>query len=377
MKKTLLIAALASAALVSCSKDQVVEQQQDEIKFSVVADNATKAAHVYCSNNLMTSFTVSADYNNNTVYIVGDEMTVDPSNGAVTAATNSQRYWPDMTSATMKFYAVSDGTMKNGRVAGTAPSVEDFTIERTVTAQKDLLYALTETDTKGTVALNFRHALSLIEFKAKVTNTNLKVSVTGVRVGKVINKGTFTFPTGSTLNDKNNEHTDNEDEFNHNAELSAWDLGNTTDTYEVTFSPIDLSTEQNLTYLTHSGTRNTSNSMILMPQTLNTPWSTGLPAPDDKFTTTTKSYLAVQCTICNNDASSTPLYSGWAYMPLGAAAPSPTWEPGKKYVYTFVFGTGKAGYDENGQPVLAPIDYTVTVDDFDAFTGGNTDVEME
>ena len=55
-------------------------------------------------------------------------------------------------------------------------------------------------------------------------------------------------------------------------------------------------------------------------------------------------------------------FLGYAYAALGVLT---------------VFGTGNAGYKENGYPVLAPISYTVSVDDFDSFTGGNTDVEME
>lgn len=46
-----------------------------------------------------------------------------------------------------------------------------------------------------------------------------------------------------------------------------------------------------------------------------------------------------------------------------------TWEQGKKYIYTFIFGEG-GGYvpptedDDEPEPVLVPISFTVTVDDF-------------
>lgn len=389
MKKTLLIAALASAALVSCSKVQVVEQQQDEIKFSVVADNATKAAHVYGTNDLMSSFTVYADYDTDSAqpieYISGDEMTVI-SASEINYAANVTRYWPATVNATntMTFYAIADGEIAGGRTAGNAPTV-NYTVLQDVSQQLDLLYAVQPVTSRGDdVALNFAHALSLIEFRAKCTNSTLKVTVSGVKVGKVNKTGVFTFPTGTTDSNIADPDNDTNDDLNRedHTNTGSWSGHSELDTYSVTLSPVvELTNDvKALTYKNYSG-GTSSNSMILLPQTLNTPWSTGLSSPDDNFSTTTRSYLAVNCIIRNDDSgdsgNGTILHNGWAYMPLGAADPSPTWEPGKKYVYTFVFGTGNAGYDENGESVLAPIDYTVTVDDFDAFTGGNTDVEME
>ena len=62
MKKRLLFAALFSAALVSCTKDQVVEVQQDEIKFRVATENATKApvGAVATNTNSIDNFRVIA-----------------------------------------------------------------------------------------------------------------------------------------------------------------------------------------------------------------------------------------------------------------------------------------------------------------------------
>lgn len=398
MKKTLLIAALASAALVSCSKVQVVEIPQDEIKFSVVADNATKAAHVYGTNNLMSSFTVYADYDTDSAepieYISGDEMTVI-SASEINYAANVTRYWPATVNATntMTFYAIADGEIAGGRTAGTAPTVTGFaipgevevagTVNETnamakVTGQKDLLYAVkTVTGRDAPVALNFRHALSLIEFKARCTNTTLKVTVTGVKVGNVKHTADFSFPT--VVTDGRIDETTEDDVTELSTGVGSWsNHENITARHEyvATFTETSAlsAVATDLTYRNPSAINSENNSMLLLPQTLNDPWDGNTLSGN-----TTGAYIAVKCTISNVGANSTytQLYSGWAYMPLGAAAPSPTWEPGKKYVYTFVFGTGNAGYDENGDPVLAPIDYTVTVDDFDAFTGGNTEVDME
>ena len=374
MRKALFIAALASAALVSCSKDEVVNLNQDEIKFSVVADNATKAAHVYCSNNLMTSFNVTADFDN-VVYIENDAMTVSAANNVTYTEATTKRYWPAVSATLpMKFYAIADGSMDDNRSADNAPKVTDFEVKDNVAQQEDLLYAVKEVTTKpgnGILALNFRHALSLIEFRAQKTNASINVTISGVKVGNVINKGTFTFPT-------NVEHEDNESAFASTAALSAWNQSTDAsdiDSYEVDLNaePVVLdATVKALTYLNHSGSTTANKSMILLPQTLSSPWE------PTSGVLTSGSYLAVKCTITNADDNNTLLYEDkWAYIPLGAASSSPTWEPGKKYVYTFVFGTGNAGYDEEGKPVLTPISYTVSVDDFDAFADGNSPVTME
>ena len=367
MKKTLAIAAMAVFAMVSCSKDQVIEQKQNEINFSVSTENTTKALEVYCANNYMTSFTVAADFNSK-IYIIGDEMSVT-SDGDVSNTGGKVSYWPDGVSSItpMTFYAIADGTMIKS-TAGVPTA--NFTVNGAVDQQKDMLYSVKVQETSSSpVNLNFRHALSLIEFKAKNTNPNLKVEITGVTVGNVKNSGTFTFPNAST-DSQNEEHTDNVAEATLNTGSWAGQEGKTS--YSVTFGKVTADSDgENLTYIgTHDASTSFANSMILMPQGLSSAWdpTTG--------NLSAGSYLGVTCVISNvAGANETVLHNGVAYIPLGGG--SSAWNPGKKYVYTFVFGTGNAGYKENGDPVLAPISYTVSVDDFDSFTGGNTDVEME
>lgn len=403
MKKTLLIAAVASAALVSCSKDQVVEVQQDEIKFSVVADNATRAAHVYSTTFHMGAFTVAADYSDN-VYITGDEMSVTSVSNVTNTDPTVKRYWPAVSvTKPVTFYAVADGGFVTTppRVANAVPTV-DYTVEETVASQKDLLYAATKVTEKGSgdVTLNFRHALSLIEFKAKCTNKNLKVVVTGVRVGNVENAGVFTFPQDNQnkmiATDGNfTENPDDEEEGNPTG-VGTWNNTEaSTNVYTVVFDAVDVIRQvpevvKPLTYRNYSaGTsdnatpaNNSAKSMILLPQTLDSPWN---PSSGNLIS---GSYLGVQCCIYNVENTVETLLYGidngngtftgkWANMPLGAVSSSPVWEPGKKYVYTFDFGTGNGGYDDTGKPVLTPIAYTLTIDDFDAFTDGNSNVNME
>ena len=58
--KKIIFGAMAAAALLACSKEQVLEKNQagNEISYSIQTDNQTKASAVYCQNFLMENFTV-------------------------------------------------------------------------------------------------------------------------------------------------------------------------------------------------------------------------------------------------------------------------------------------------------------------------------
>lgn len=57
---------------------------------------------------------------------------------------------------------------------------------------------------------------------------------------------------------------------------------------------------------------------------------------------------------------------GNLYVPFGA-----DWQPGKRYIYTLVFG---GGYDVNGNSILTPINFTA---DTEAWGGEPTDLVTE
>ncbi|MBQ8225409.1 MAG: fimbrillin family protein [Bacteroides sp.] len=201
MKRNLFLVALAATALASCSQDEIMEVQQDAIKFNVVTENQTRAADIYCQNNLMSSFTLMATQysvqNTRTdaaEYIGSKSMTV--SNGTASFPTSEVFYWPQ--TGYLDFYAVANGTMTWSDKAK-VPTITDFSLENEVSKQVDLLYAAATGQSKAInseagVNLNFRHALSQIVFAAKNLNPNIKVTITGVSVCNVYGQGTFTYP---------------------------------------------------------------------------------------------------------------------------------------------------------------------------------------
>lgn len=399
MKKFILaVPALLALAAVSCTKSEVLESNDGEIRFNVVANNATKADAIYCNNNKPSEFTVYAESSNGKTYINGDVIkSTDGGNTWVNAS--GTRFWPNDFS--LDFYAVVNGDIKwNVEAEGTAPaSIVDFEVPTDVAAQKDLLYAVKKNQEKtdgadkmDAVALNFRHALSQIVFNAKNTNENLYVEVSGVSIVNVANKNNFTFPDADT--DNNMEDADHDGSFNNaiDYEDGSWGKWNTLTSgatvYPVNFETVKVEGNSNLVDLTTNATvknEYNTNALLMLPQT-STAWNPADdPAPGVNGNADNGSYFLVNCAIYNVSGDSfdpdvdTPLWASQAEHKQVAIPMTINWEQGKKYIYTFIFGEG-GGYipdpdpDPNPDPVLIPVTFEVTVDDFVEVPA--TDVEM-
>lgn len=400
MKKYLFLA-LGVAALTSCSSDEVTELNQgNEIKFSVVADNDSRAADVWCNNNLMPNFLLYADAKSaqDTYKAFINEETYTRS-GVTTdynAPNGITRYWPE--NDALNFYAIYGIDAANmSWSAGSGPISSAYTVNSNVQSQVDIVYAIKPNKKKndadvvdGKVALNFRHALSQIEFMAKNMNPDeLRIEILDVRVGNVNSVGTLTLPTEeSTDQNVQNHPTDNGIAFAPQENL--WSNLGTLANFDVTEtlfgSPKTLTAEaQSLTISTDADTQGDAknNSMLLLPQT-QTAWDGDAGA-----------FLAVKCNIYNKvtvdgsvvevllygDKNNDGVGEGrWAYVPADI-----NWEPGYKYVYTFSFADGtNAGFDDSGDeegkpsntPVLVKLNVSVTVDDFEPKDPANTPMEV-
>ena len=400
MKKSYLLGALGLLAMASCSQDETIgiNHDGDEITFNVVANNATRAADVYCNQNLPGGFYVSAISDGKT-YIDGDHVTGSNGNWTNTSGT---RYWPE---TAVDFYAhVNAGTSYKWSVnEGKATAkFENFAVNGTVAEQVDLLYAVktNQSKTNGKVNLNFRHALSQIVFQAKNTNANLYVEIAGVSVANVGGTNTFTFPSENTENNINHPETGpgddgvyEDDEFGsitYNDSWGSWEaLTSGTEKYAVTFGETPVRGNNTLVSLTtanDAGKEYNSNAMLLLPQKTAAwdPETNPLPGGN------TGSYLLVDCAIFNVAGTDyaegddvclwgKPQGSGWTTKEL-AIPVAFDWQQGKKYVYTLVFGEGNGGYDpepdpedpnpEDPNPVLVPITFEITVDEFEPVDGG-------
>lgn len=372
-------------ALASCSQDELtsVNRDGDEIAFSVVTNKGTRAADVYCNNNLPGSFKVWASLTNGSTtsgYMGGDEITYTTEGKWVNSG--GTRYWPN--DGALSFYAITGGS--NLTIEEGGKKITNYTVKTNVSEQEDILYAAALNKTKAQdgnspVTMNFRHAMSQIVFKAKNINPRLYVKVSEVRVCHLANSGSFTFNQSTEA-----PFVDHEGVNTNSNATGSWGTalsGNAN--YGVTLTtPVALpgSKEANavaLTYVSDGDQQSYTNSMLLMPQT-KSKWATD---------NTAGFYFAVKCVIYNvlgdnfNETSDVAIWGtaeNHKYVVIPAQI---TWTPGKKYIYTFVFGEGNGGYKPddpnpdpdqpdpdptNPEPVLVPITFDVSVDDFDVVT---------
>ena len=199
-------------------------------------------------------------------------------------------------------------------------TLEGFCPASTAAKQKDFIYAYSKGSLNGNsssgLSMDFKHALSEITVAAKNDSPDYTVGVTGVRIGNVKGKGTFTFPAvGST----NNE--------------GSWSLSNETSdniNYETTWTNAAL-------LGSGASMMDASNeAFMLLPQQL---------VKADKASD--KAYIALKVDI--NATSGQNLYNDWVYVGIDT-----NWEMGKRYDYTLDFSNG-AGQLKNGDPVLVLI----------------------
>lgn len=373
----------------ACSNDELtsVNHDGDEIAFNVVTNLSTRAADVYCNNNLPSDFKVWATFDNKT-YINGDliEKTTDNK----WENQSGTRYWPD---GEVKFFAHKNAGEAFNWNSGT-PKIENFTVPTDVSAQQDLIYAVKSqtkaaTGADGKVTLNFRHALSQIVFQAKNTNKTLHVEISGVSICKVGNQNTFTYPTADTDNNyENHEGTTDTESFG-----SHWGTISGSTTYSVEFTAVDVPGSESaspvsLTSTNDDGKEFSSTAMLLLPQTT-TKWDVNSTTAEGTPADQSGTYFLVKCKIWNVSADNgqvdktndTYLWGNAADAKNIAIPVELNWEEGKKYVYTFVFGNGNGGYipdpdpDDPPTPVLVPITFDVKVDDFVSVQ--NQDIEMD
>lgn len=397
MKKVLL-GTLAVLTLAACSKDEVVQQNpNDAISFSVVTNKAVSRAHDgYCNKVLPEDFQVWAAaqgkvYFANEKYVkYNDAATGVPAVYKYKPSDGVMRYWPE--SGTVDFFATKNaiGTPTFVETSGsTSLSFADYTVEGLVKDQTDFIYAVNKGASKGdgTTTLNFRHALSQIEFMAKNENSKIYVKIDGVSVKNVFSKGDFKVDVATTNNFQDHgyvdpEHSEAVDTDNRSGRCS-WDNQDVKASYDVEFGATEVkTTPTSLTVTDATGEFNT-NTMYLLPQTL-TAWDKSVAAK-----TQANSYFIVNALIYNvadgatfNPSTDIVVWGdnssgSWKTKPIAIPVPtSTTWEDGKRYVYTFVFTKdGNGGYDPGtNDPVLTPIKLQVTVDDF--VDAGNENVNM-
>lgn len=363
MKKVIFGTALASMALLSaCSSDNelanVETTANNSIGFHVVGNKAeTRATPITPDNLTETDFNVFAYKNNNGAdgdIFMGDNGLDHGLKGVTIKYKNKKwdydnpadlHYWPK--DGSLNFYAVSPASFPEGvttyswdiqketkTIAYNCFNEYGLSIKH---SNPDVMYAIAKDQTQSTKAgmvnLNFQHILSQVVFKAKTVNSDMEVDIKEIQIKNFRLGGTFTIPTDGSSPSQN-----------------SWKLG---DVYK--FSPFTVIKKSDADPIKITGTKATDISsetpMLFVPQPL-TGWDVKHKIADAD--TNGESYLIINCKIKqkNDYLHGKETQYENLYVPFGTS-----WEPGKRYIYTLIFG---GGYDDQGQQILMPINFEAT-----------------
>ena len=214
------------------------------------------------------------------------------------------------------------------------------------------MYAIAKGQTQdtnsGKVKFQFKHILSQIAFKAKTQNADFVVDIASIKLHNTINANVFTFPATAETEPKQ----------------SNWGKNAVAPTGAIT---IGMDETKNIT---SAGTDVFTKTTLFIPQKL-TAWTPSTKTKEDADNATPKqSYLEISCKIKHKDFcifGSETTYST-LFVPFSA-----DWQPGKRYVYTLIFG---GGYNAQGQAILQPINFDAEVKAWDENTTNNSDINI-
>lgn len=368
MKKySMMLLAIFGLLLMSCSEEEIANEEnfsQKAIGFNVLSNAAqtwaipttpSKRAKPTTPTNLTsTDFDVFAFTANGTAFMgkvdkkyEHDGVNIVYKNGKWDYANASDlRYWP---SEALDFYAFNPGTVSEGMM-------QNYMWEASGNSQKiwytcsdeyangipnyDVMYAMAKGQTKttynGIVKFNFKHILSQVVFKAKTQYDNMQVDIQQIKIHNIKLGGEFTLPATTE-------------------ETGSWSL------HELGLGTFTVVKDANITVKSDATATDisTNTPMLNIPQTL-TAWTVSGDSKKNKkdADNAKQCYLEITCKIQQSGVyllGSADEYKT-IYVPFGV-----TWEPGKRYIYTLIFG---GGYDDEGDAVLKPIEFNAETTDW-------------
>lgn len=225
----------------------------------------------------------------------------------------------------------------------------------------------------GTVGLVFKHGLSKIDFNAQMLTSTMSARIKDVKIHNVYAQANVGF-LGAVSGKKRDLSVSG---YTALAAANSFDAGIT----EKAVADYDPNNNPVTDLMADGG------SLILMPQTadlMTADSKTLIPAwTTTNGTAVTKAYADdadhlqsyFELDVYLKTQDGTELLGHYfaehytyekVYIPFQA-----NWAQGTSYTYTFQIGAGTGGYNEDGEPIFAPISYTVSsVADWTA--GGNT-----
>lgn len=339
MKKSFLILAVGSAILgfTSCSKDEKIAENNsindaNEISFRPLNNGVTRAAEksAFAASDVINVWATkgASAYFNNATFTYA-------SAGYSGFSSNPPYYWPSVIDASdnkMTFYATSAGTQTS------AGAISSFSPNTAAASQVDLLCAKLECTSKpasGEATLAFKHALSEIIVQAKNSNSNLKVTVSKVKVGYIAKTGSLTFTTGAPV----------------------WTNTNPTNTVTDIYSQ-DLTSELVLT--SSAQTLTGTSAWMVLPQNLALSQTAPAMVYTNAYQSGTKgtassdanlncAYIALELTFQDATTDASVIAKQWCYWPI-----TTSWLAG--YKYTYIIDAAQGGYQPTNVDVAESTD---------------------
>ncbi len=378
----------SSMAFVGCQNEEIdsAARQQTEanaITFSAVGSNAqnTRATITDASNLKDTKFYVYA-FNSETGALFmgksevgtfevqkGVEQEFDGTKWNYVVA-DSLAYWPSDGSK-LDFWAINPSTPRQALqlfsdIHGPKKTnYYTFSLDNEYEGGNnyknyDVMYASAHNYTKDVrtdqkVGLTFHHIFSQLVFKARTAKSSLSVEVNKVTLYNPHFSGKVVFPT--TLKD-GDEHYCRDLQL---SDYTVWPVS-TNQGFTASLVSDAVSAGVDAVWLSKE-----SEPLIVAPQVLS-PWTTTptTAVPISTANENKNTYLAISMRLKQNGTyvigSDTDYRT--IYVPFSNGE---GWLPGKRYIYTLVFG---GGYDEDGKLILDPITFEPVASDW-------TDVDEE
>ncbi len=366
----ILAVAVVATVFASCSNEEelanVGKSESNAIRFAGISGlSDTRTTPIGTHNLTSTNFDVMAFMSSDNALFMGGKHEAGHSDHGVKIVYKTTAwayddpdkvaYWP--TSGDVDFYAVSPAItndlvlnhyfgydMTSAAKTISYTTVDEYDSEGT---NHDVMYAVTKgcnKENNGTmpVQMNFKHILSQVVFKAKTTSSILEVDVKNIKIHNFVHSGTFTLPAGEPAGEP---------------AMSDWKLSPAAKgAYTVKLNAANVKTKNAVVNLSDM-----NSPLMLIPQKL-TKWSTsaGTAVSILEADKAKECYLEISMKLKQNDSyliGSAAEYKT-VYVPFDNAT---GWEPGKRYIYTLIFG---GGYDDQGEPILSPITFNAATADW-------------
>lgn len=353
MKKILLsVAAISGLMFASCTNeaDQISEAQKEQnaIGFSTYSmlskGNPVESNDAFAKNG--SSFEVVGFLDAPAGQYMKAQISHDGTSWGY-ANPLEKAYWPK--SGNLNFYAITPYTdfypVKSGNkiTYASGSATVNYTIPTKTSEQQDLMYAFTAPLSKpasgGNVTLPFKHALNQVHFKAKTESNNLFVDIdaNGIQLCNLKNTGTFSFGAAS----------------------SSWSATSGKVAFTATSNLVTDIKSTGLTTIS-----STSDVLMLMPQAV-TAWVPAAAPNNATGIDQAGAYLKINCRLYTKVGDQKVYYhgddKGFAFMFIPFPGTGMDGQ-GKKITYTLIFG---GGYTDPGEPILTPITFDTTVENWD------------